>query len=123
MKISFASLDGIHVNQHFGWCECFYMYEINEQECTFLKEIESSLKISDEVDKLEYKISCLENSDMVCVLQIGPKAANLVQANGIYPMKSSSQSEKIEDILKSLQKMIKDNPPIWLKRIIMKNTQ
>ena len=123
MKISFASLDGVHVNQHFGWCECFYMYKLNENGYKFLKELKSEQKITDEVDKLEYKISSLEDSDMVCVSQIGPKAANMVQANGIYPMKSSNEYEKIEDILNSLQKKIKDNPPIWLKRILIKNTQ
>ncbi|WP_024953567.1 NifB/NifX family molybdenum-iron cluster-binding protein [Sulfurospirillum arcachonense] len=118
MIISFASLDGINVNEHFGWCERFYMYEVNENDFSLIKEIDSSIKHDDEIDKLEYKINCLENSDMVCVSQIGPKAANLVQKCGIYPMKSSDDT--IEGVLKSLQNMIKDNPPLWLQRILLR---
>jgi len=118
MIVSFASLDGIHANQHFGWCEKFYMYSIDEDKFSFIKEIDSSLKYDDEVDKLEYKIDCIKNSDIVCVSQIGPKAANLVQQSGIYPMRSSE--EKIEDILKTFQNIIKNNPPLWLKRILVK---
>lgn len=120
MIVSFASFDGINVNQHFGWSEKFYMYEVNESEFYFIREIDSSQKHEDEIEKLEYKINCLDNSHIVCVLQIGPKASSLVQKCGIYPMKSNG--EKIEDVLKSLQNLIENNPPLWLKRILVKES-
>jgi len=120
MKIAFASKDNIHVNQHFGWCEMFYIYEVFEDDYSLINEVDSSLQIENEADKLEYKISCLEDSNIVYVSQIGPKAATMVQSSGIYPMKSSHEKEKIEDVISSLQKLIKNNPPLWLKRIILK---
>lgn len=123
MKIAFASKDNKHINQHFGWCERFFIYEIFEDDYTLINEIDSSLKFDNEVEKLEYKISSLEDSDIVYVLQIGPKAAAMVQSTGIYPMKSSHEGEKIEDVIRSLQKLMKDNPPLWLKRIILKGTE
>lgn len=123
MKIAFASKDNKHINQHFGWCETFFIYEIFEDDYTLINEIDSSLKFDNEVEKLEYKISSLEDSDIVYVLQIGPKAAAMVQSAGIYPMKSSHEGEKIEDVIRSLQKLMKNNPPLWLKRIILKGIQ
>jgi nitrogen fixation protein NifX len=120
MKIAFASKDSIHINQHFGWCERFYIYEVDEDKFSLIKEVDSSLKYDDEVDKLDYKIKCLEDSDIVCTSQIGPKAANMVQSAGIYPMRSSSEDERIEDVIKSLQKMINSGTPLWLKRILLK---
>jgi len=123
MKIAFASKDNIHINQHFGWCEMFYIYEIFEDDYTLINEIDSSLKFDNEVEKLEYKISCLEDSDIVDVVEIGPKAAAMVKSAGIYPMKSSHEDEKIEDVIISLQKLMKDNPPLWLKRILLKGKQ
>lgn len=120
MKVAFASKDGVHVNQHFGWCEMFYIYEVFEDDFNLVHEVDSILKFDDEIEKLEYKINCLEDSDIVYVLQIGPKAANLVQSAGIYPLKSGHENEKIEDVISSLQKLIKNNPPLWLKRILMK---
>ena len=49
MKIAFASTDNIHVNQHFGWCKEFYIYEILEDSFNFIKSIDSSIEISDEI--------------------------------------------------------------------------
>lgn len=118
MKISFASTDGVHVNQHFGWCDTFYMYEVNEEGYHFIKELDASLKLEDEIDKLEYKINSLEDSDIVCVLQIGSKASTMVQKSGIYPM--SSNEENIEYVITKIQKMMRENPPLWLKRILLK---
>lgn len=120
MKIAFASKDNIHVNQHFGWCEMFSIYEVSEDHYELINEVDSSLKFDDEIDKLEYKINCLEDSDIVYVSQIGPKAANMVQKCGIYPIKSSHEGEKIEDVIKSLQRMMTDNTPLWFKRILCK---
>lgn len=121
MKIAFASKDNIHVNQHFGWCEKFYVYEIDGENSSLVEEIDSSQKLEEEVEKLTYKISCVEGCDIIYVSQIGPKAANMVQASGIYPMRASSEEEKIQDVINSLQKMINGNPPLWMKRILLKN--
>jgi nitrogen fixation protein NifX len=123
IKITFASKDGLHVNEHFGWCEKFYMYSLDEEKIEFLKEIDSSQKHEAEFDKLEYKIECLEDSNIVYVLQIGPKAANMVNLAGIYPLKAKDESEKIEDVLEHLQSLLKEDTPLWLKRIALKAAQ
>ena len=119
IKIAFASKDGINVSEHFGWCEKFYIYGVDEKNYELLKEVDSSQKHEAEVDKLEYKIECIDNSDIVYVTQIGPKAANMVKYAGTYPMKASSEDEKIEDVINSMQKLMQ-NPPLWLKRILLK---
>lgn len=120
MKIAFASKDNVNVNQHFGWCELFYIYEVTADGYSLIKEVDSTLKHESEVEKLDYKISCLENSDIVYVSQIGPKAATMVKSAGIYPMKSSSENETILHVIDSLQKMMNSSAPLWLKRILIK---
>lgn len=121
MKIAFTSKDNIHINQHFGWCQTFYIYEVDEESYKLVEEKDSSLKKDDEVEKLMYKLECIEGCDIIYTAQIGPKAANMVQSAGIYPLRASSEDDKIEDALKSIQKMISGNAPLWLKRILMKN--
>lgn len=120
MKVAFASKDGIFVNEHFGWCEKFYIYELNEEGYKLINEVDSLQKHEAEADKLEYKIECLDSSDIVCVSQIGPKAANMVKLAGIYPMRASNEDEKIEEVLVSLLKLLLDDPPLWLKRIVLR---
>lgn len=119
MKIAFASTDKVHVNQHFGWAKMFYLYEIIGDEYKFLEELDSSIEIDEEIEKLTYKISCIEEkADIVYVSQIGPKAANMVKMQGVFPLKASSEEDKIEDVLKSLIKLKNSNPPIWMRRLI-----
>lgn len=120
IKIAFASKDGELVNEHFGWCEKFYIYGVDKENYELLKEVDSSIKHEQEVDKLEYKIECIENSEILYVTQIGPKAANMVKIAGTYPMKSMREDEKIEDVIISIQKLMNDNPPLWLQRILLK---
>ena len=120
IKIAFASKDNVHVNQHFGWSEIFYIYEVSKDDYELINEVDSSLTFDDEISKLEYKINCLEDSDIINVSQIGPKAANMVQKCGIYPLKASHDGEKIIDVIHSLQKMMKNNAPLWFQRILLK---
>jgi nitrogen fixation protein NifX len=117
MRIAFASKDNIHINQHFGWAKEFYIYEIKDDNYTFVKSVDSSIEIEDEIEKLNYKIECCEGCDILYVQQIGPKASLMVKASKIFPMQASAENEKIEDILNKLIKM-KENPPLWMRRLI-----
>ena len=86
----------------------------------FKKELSGALPFPRNKVSRVYKISCLQDSDIVYVLQIGPKASSMVQSANIYPMRATHENEKIEDVIQSIQKLMKDNAPLWLKRIMMK---
>jgi len=120
MKVAFASKDGVYANEHFGWSHAFYIYEVLEDHFELLKIVDASQEHQDEVDKLTYKIESLEDSDIVYVAQIGPKASNMVKIAGVYPLKASREDEKIEEVIGSLQKLMRENTPLWLKRIVLK---
>ncbi len=123
MKIAFASKDGVCVDEHFGWCQKFYLYEIDITGVSEFGTADASLNYEEESDKLAYKIECLGESDIVCVAQIGPKAANLLQNVGIYPLRSSNENETIESINSTLHRYISDDhAPLWFKRIMYKRS-
>jgi len=119
MKIAFASKDGVYVNEHFGWCQKFYLYDINKEGIHDLGTADASLDYKDEIDKLDYKVGCLGKSNIVCVAQIGPNAANLLQSVGIYPLRSSNENETISLINNTLHSYLSDDhAPLWFKRIV-----
>lgn len=118
MKIAFASTDGTHINEHFGWCKEFYLYELDGGEFKFVKVLESKDEIQDELDKLTYKIDSIQEANIVCVAQIGPKASTMVKSANIYPLKSVNENELISDFLDTLLRLINTNPPLWLKAIL-----
>lgn len=118
MKIAFASRDGIGVNEHFGWAKQFYLYELSKDGADFLKVLDSSNEIDDELNKLIYKIESLEDAKIVYVAQIGPKASQMVKANGIFAMQSTIENEKIEDVLQKIRNLMTINPPLWMQRLL-----
>ena len=118
MKIAFASTDNIHVNDHFGWCKCYYLYEIKDDTFTFLKALPSPNEIAEEGDKLSYKIQCLEDANIVCASHIGPRASLMVKSSGIFVLKTEKEDEPIEALLNTLIALKNSNPPLWMQRFL-----
>ena len=118
MKIAFASTDNVHVNDHFGWCKCFYLYEIKDHTFTFLKALPSPNEIESEGDKLSYKIQCLEDANIVCASHIGPRASLMVKSSGIFVLKTEKENESIEALLNTLIALKNSNPPLWMQRFL-----
>ncbi len=119
MNIAFASKDGEHIDQHFGWAKRFYLYDVDKDSHRLIEEIGSSQEIEAEHEKLTYKIGCIEAADIMYCSQIGPKASKMVQSAGIYPVRAA-EDEKIMDAIGKLQAMLNDNPAPWLLRIYYK---
>ena len=118
MKIAFASTDNIHVNDHFGWCKCYYLYEIKDDTFTFLKALPSPNEIAEEGDKLSYKIQCLEDANILCASHIGPRASLMVKSSGIFVLKTEKEDEPIEALLNTLIALKNSNPPLWMQRFL-----
>ena len=118
MKIAFASTDNLHVNDHFGWCKCFYMYELLNDSFSFLNTLPSPNEHSEEGDKLAYKIACLEDANILCASHIGPRASLLVKGSGIFVLKSEKENERIEDVLNTLLRLKNTQPPLWMQRFL-----
>ena len=118
MKIAFASTDNIHVNDHFGWCKCYYLYELREDSFVFLKALDSSKEIAEEGDKLAYKIECLEDANILCASHIGPRASLMVKGSGIFVLRVEKENERIDALLTALIKLKNSNPPLWMQRFL-----
>ena len=119
MNVVFASSDGEVVDQHFGWSKNFYLFKIDKEKFELLSIIDSSKEPEGEKEKLNYKIGTIDEADIMYCTQIGPTASKMVQAAGIHPVRVS-EGEKISEAISNLQKMLNDNPPLWLLRTFHK---
>ena len=122
MLVAFASTDGIHINDHFGWCKCFYMYDLLDDSFVFVKAIDSTQELQVESEKLAYKIGCIEEAKILCVSQIGPNASTLVKSAGIFVIKANTENDTIEEVLLNLLKLKNTNPPLWMQRLLSANS-
>lgn len=118
MLIAFASSDGVHVNEHFGWSKSFDLYRVSDRDAEYVKTLDSSQDaIEDEHEKLDYKISTVKEADIMYCSQIGPTASKMVLASKIYPMRAA-ENERIDEAIVRLQELLLGNPPPWLLRIV-----
>lgn len=116
IRIAFASQDGVHVNQHFGWAKQFWLYRVGPDAAELVKVIDSADEPDDEVAKLTYKIGTIGEAQILYCSQIGPKASTMVQAARIYPVRCA-EDETIVSAIGKLQGLLTGSTPPWLARI------
>lgn len=125
MKVAFTTSDKVHINAHFGWAKQIDVYDVSPEGYNFFKtfEFQGDLQEDGNEDKLVPKIEALADCTIVYVSAIGGSAAARLIRKKVTPVKSSSDEEKITDILDNLVKTLNGNPPPWLRKIIQQESQ
>jgi len=132
MRVAFATTDAIHVDEHFGRCGIFAVYELSEDRCEFvemrkfaegrdtaIEETKGAGQLHD--DRVEAKVDRLSDCRIVYLTEIGgPSAAKFVK-KGMMPLKVKG-AVSIDEALEELGKKIKDSPPPWLKKALNNNS-
>src|SRR5512147_1575275 len=128
MKVAFATIDGKHVDEHFGRAGMFAVYEITDRGSFFVEmrkfaegEDKAVVDTKDmgplHFDAVQVKVERLADCKLVYLTEIGgPSAARLVR-KGIMPMKVK-EPVSIEQALNDLDKTIRKSPPPWLRKAL-----
>ena len=119
MKVAFASTDKIHVDEHFGRAEKFLIWEIGPEEAGFAGVVQVQSEGQDEEDRIEARSAALADCALVYVAQIGGPAAARLVAKKIHPIKSK-ECEPISEVVEKLQEVLRNNPPPWLRKAMLK---
>lgn len=121
MKVAFASTDNVHINEHFGQAEVFYLWEIGPEVAVFcgVVQVKAESEAGHSDDKIEARSSALSDCALVYVAEIGGPAAARLVAKKIHPVKSREQ-EPITAVIEKLQEVLGNNPPPWLKKAMLK---
>ncbi len=121
--MAFATSDGIHVDQHFGWSKSFELYRVTPDSAEYVKTIDSSADdIADEHEKLAYKIGTVKEADLLYCTQIGPTASKMVLAARIHPIRAE-ENDRIDETIQKMQELLLGNPPPWLLRLLHKDKE
>lgn len=113
IRVAFATNDNENIDAHFGGAKQFNIYDISKESF----EISSIIKIQEK--NTDKTIALLKGSDIVYFVEIGPAAAAKVINSGVFPIKYKEVVSIDTEILK-LQKMLNDNPPPFIKKILEK---
>ena len=119
MKIAFTTSDGSMIDQHFGQCESFQIWEIGPDQASFLESVTTEAHGSDEEDRIAARAKILSDCAIVYTMQIGGPAAAKLVAQKIHPMKTNTEVSLPETVAK-LQEVLRGNPPPWLRKAMHK---
>ncbi len=111
LKVAFATNDNENIDAHFGSAKQFNVYDIGIDGF----EISSIIKIiSKDTDT---NVGLLEGIDIVYFVNIGPIAAAKIISSGVFPIKYK-EVVSIDEELEKIVKMLNENPPPFIKKII-----
>lgn len=120
MKIAFTSKTGEMIDEHFGQCTSFHVWEIGPEEATFLTKVSAITTAEDEEDRIAARANAIADCAIVYTMQIGGPAAAKLVARKIHPMKTNTEVP-VQEIVSKLQEVLKGNPPPWLRKAMNKD--
>lgn len=117
LKVAFATGDGVHVDQHFGWCRRFDVYEISPEGFRLAESRRLAPAGEDEEDKIQSRLDAVRDCAMVYVASIGGAAAARVVNARIHPVKVR-ETEAVAGLLERLREVLAGTPPPWLRKLL-----
>jgi nitrogen fixation protein NifX len=120
MKVAFTSSSGETIDQHFGQCQNFHVWEIGPEEATLAAVISGITTEGDEEDRISARANALAECAIVYTMQIGGPAAAKLVARKIHPMKTNTEVP-VAEMVSKLQEVLRGNPPPWLRKALNKD--
>lgn len=120
MKVAFTSSSGEIIDQHFGQCQSFHIWEIAPDEAQQVASISGMSAEGDEEDRITARGNALADCAIVYTMQIGGPAAAKLVARKIHPMKTNEEVP-VAEIVGRLQEVLRGNPPPWLRKAMNKD--
>lgn len=117
LKIAYATSDGQAVDQHFGWCRRFDVYEVSADSARLLETRELEAAPDDEQGKIASRLASVAGCAILNVCDIGGSAAAQVVNARIHPVKVP-KGTPIEELNGRLQGVLSGTPPPWLRKVL-----
>lgn len=115
MKVAFTSSSGETIDQHFGQCTHFQVWEIGPEVAQQLGTVSAAGNDEDEEDRIASRAEAICDCAIVYTVQIGGPAAAKLVARKIHPMKTGAEVP-VTEIVGRLQEVLRGNPPPWLRK-------
>jgi nitrogen fixation protein NifX len=120
LKIAFATADGTAVDQHFGWCRRFDVYQIDADLAVLVETRELTPAPGEEDGKIDSRLNAVRDCAIVHVAAIGATAAARVVNAGVMPVKVPEGSG-VEELVQRVQGVLRGTPPPWLRKALRRH--
>jgi nitrogen fixation protein NifX len=118
IRVAFASNDRLHVNQHFGAAEGFFIYDVTPEKASLVAVGEfPATSMDGNESKLAAKIDFLGGCASVFVLAVGGSAIQQLMAAGVQPVRIEG-TDRIGDLLAEIQTSLRDGGVPWIDKAL-----
>jgi nitrogen fixation protein NifX len=117
LKIAFATTDGSRVDQHFGWCRRFDIYQVTADGYRLLESRTLEWAAEEGDLKIVGRLDAVRDCSLINVCAIGGPAAAQVVAAGIHPLKVA-EGTPVTELIARFQAVLAGNPPPWLRKAL-----
>src|SRR6266702_1881656 len=107
------------IDQHFGQCQNFHIWEVGPNEAAFLEAVTVGEHGGDEEDRIAARAQLLSECSIVYTMQIGGPAAAKLIAQKIHPMKTNGEVS-LKETVERFQEVLRGNPPPLLRKAMNK---
>ncbi|WP_131747196.1 nitrogen fixation protein NifX [Frankia sp. Cppng1_Ct_nod] len=121
LKVAFATGDGTVVDQHFGSCRRFDVYEVSADLASLYESRVLGPAADDEATKIDSRLDAVRDCAILHVCAIGGTAAAKVVRARVHPLKVAEDTA-ITDLIVRLQNVLAGNPPPWLRKLLREAT-
>lgn len=120
MKVAFTSTTGELIDQHFGQCQSFHVWEVGPDDAAAVAVVSGITAEGDEEDRISSRAEVIADCAIVYTMQIGGPAAAKLVARKIHPMKTNVEVP-VAEVVAKLQEVLRGTPPPWLRKAMNKD--
>lgn len=137
LKIALTTNDLLQVDANFATAKQIVFYDVSYDGAEFLDCVQfkggqgggrrgpgggSGCSMGDPndgaaVDQVKIRVEALEGCAVLFTLALSDFAAVSVNNLGVFPVKMQ-QKREVQEVIDQLQRMMKHNPPLWLRKAL-----
>ena len=122
LTVAFATSDGDAVDQHFGWCRRFDVYELDTGTARLVESRLLDARLLDPADddeqrRISGRLAAVRGVAVLHVTHIGGTAAAAVVGAGIHPI-TVAVGTPVAELVARLQAVLAGSPPPWLRKAL-----
>jgi len=116
MKVAFTTATGVSIDQSFRSALDFTVWDVSPEAAHYVTSVGFGREAESEEERITVRADALAGCDLLCTHSInGPAKAKLV-ARRIHSLKIGRETP-VEEMLARLQKVLRDNPPPWMRKV------
>jgi nitrogen fixation protein NifX len=120
LRIAVATTDGTSVDEHFGRCRRFDVYELDATSSELVASRDLGPAVSHEDGAVESRLDAVRDCVIVHVTSIGAGAAARVVNAGVMPL-ATPEGTPVTEVVTRLQTVLGGTPPPWLRKVLRRH--